>query len=53
VAFWRAAVERLAGEFASGHAAVDPKSRLKTCRECDLHALCRIYERDARPAGED
>ncbi len=53
VAFWRAELERLANEFASGHAAVDPKRRPQTCRECDLHALCRIHERDARAAGEE
>jgi probable DNA repair protein len=53
VAFWRGELERLAGEFASGHAAVDPKRRPQTCRECDLHALCRIHERDARAAGDD
>jgi probable DNA repair protein len=53
VAFWRAELERLADEFVSGHAAVAPKRRPQTCRECDLHALCRIHERDARPAGEE
>jgi hypothetical protein len=46
-------LERLAGEFASGHAAVDPKQRPQTCRECDLQPLCRVHERDEQPPGED
>jgi probable DNA repair protein len=53
VAFWRAELERLAGEFASGHAAVDPKHRRETCRECDLQPLCRVHERDERRPSED
>ena len=53
VAGWRAELERLAVEFASGHAAVDPKRRGETCRECDLQPLCRIHERDERPPSED
>jgi probable DNA repair protein len=53
VASWRAELERLAGEFASGHAAVDPKQRPQTCRECDLQPLCRVHERDEQQPGED
>jgi len=53
VAFWRAELERLTGEFASGHAAVDPKHRPQTCRECDLQPLCRVHERDERRPSED
>jgi probable DNA repair protein len=45
---WRAELERLAGEFAAGIAAVDPKRLEHTCRLCDLHSLCRIHERTAR-----
>jgi RecB family exonuclease len=46
VASWRTELERLAREFASGHAAVDPKRRPQTCRECDQQPLCRIHARD-------
>jgi probable DNA repair protein len=53
LAFWRAQLDALAGEFAAGHAAVDPKHRPQTCRECDLHAFCRIHERGARERRED
>jgi ATP-dependent helicase/DNAse subunit B len=53
VAFWRAELERLAGEFTSGHATVDPKRRPQTCRECDLQTFCRIHERDGWRPAED
>jgi probable DNA repair protein len=53
VAFWRAELERLANEFVAGHAAVDPKRRPQTCRECDLHALCRVHARAALAASEE
>jgi probable DNA repair protein len=43
---WRDALNRLAQAFRRGDARVDPKGP-DTCRYCDLHALCRIYERDA------
>lgn len=49
---WRQAIERLAGEFAAGHAAVDPRNPPQTCRLCHLQALCRIEERIAL-AGRD
>jgi probable DNA repair protein len=51
-AAWRAALERLADEFATGHAAVAPKRAAHTCRLCDLQPLCRIHER-AGSAGDD
>jgi probable DNA repair protein len=46
-AFWRAELERLAGEFAAGNAAVDPKKPPHTCRNCGVQPLCRIGERSA------
>jgi RecB family exonuclease len=49
---WRAELERLAGEFAAGIAAVDPKRLAHTCRLCDLHSLCRIHERTEGAAEE-
>ena len=42
VARWRGALERLAGAFLAGSAAVDPTEH--ACRICHLHALCRIAE---------
>jgi probable DNA repair protein len=53
VAFWRGQLEGLAGEFASGHAAVDPKRGPQTCRECDLQPFCRIHDRGAGPPAEE
>jgi ATP-dependent helicase/nuclease subunit B len=49
---WRTELERLAGEFAAGSAAVDPKRPAHTCRLCDLQPLCRIHER-AEGAAEE
>ena len=40
VGVWARRIERIAGEFAAGEAAVAPTP--KACRSCHLHALCRI-----------
>ena len=53
VAFWRAELERLAGDFAAGRAEVDPKRKLLTCRNCAVHPLCRVYERMGTALDED
>lgn len=56
VAAWRGDLERIAGEFAGGLAAVDPKRRPHTCQYCDLGPLCRIRERSGATiddGGED
>jgi probable DNA repair protein len=45
LAGWRTELESLGEGFASGDARVDPKQMLRTCRYCDLHTLCRVYER--------
>ncbi|MBI2754231.1 MAG: PD-(D/E)XK nuclease family protein [Betaproteobacteria bacterium] len=56
---WKKELESLARGFAAGDARVDPKRGLATCRNCDLHTLCRVYERhsplslDARGAAEE
>ena len=42
---WRAILEKLAGEFVSGWAAVDPKPG--ACDYCHVASLCRIAERGA------
>lgn len=48
---WRATLARLAQGFCGGDARVDPKSPL-SCRYCDQHAFCRIYETRAGVAAE-
>ena len=56
LATWRATLERLASEFRSGAAPVDPKQRLMTCRNCDLSTLCRVSElvdRGSPTSGEE
>ena len=45
LAEWKKDTEALAGGFAAGEAAVDPKRDLKTCLRCDLQTLCRVYEK--------
>ncbi len=47
---WRQVLTRLADEFQNGRAIVEPTTT--ACRYCDLHALCRIYER-VESADED
>lgn len=42
---WKKELESLAQGFAAGDARVDPKRGLATCRTCDLHTLCRVFER--------
>ncbi|MGH9487648.1 MAG: PD-(D/E)XK nuclease family protein [Terriglobales bacterium] len=41
---WRRALEALAAEYLAGFAAVQPRDD-GACARCDLHPLCRIYER--------
>ena len=45
LAEWRKDAEALGAGFAAGDAHVDPKEDLKTCRQCELHTLCRVYEK--------
>ena len=45
LAEWKKDAEALGAAFASGDAQVDPKEDFKTCRRCDLHTLCRVYEK--------
>ena len=37
---WSQRIERIAGEFAAGHAEVAPTPR--ACASCDLQTLCRV-----------
>lgn len=49
IAQWRATLDALAGGFARGDAAADPK-QAGTCRNCEVMPLCRLHE--LRPQGE-
>lgn len=40
---WYKTLEKLAYDFQTGHAAVDPKDQQKTCNICDLKILCRKH----------
>lgn len=42
---WRDELERLARAFLAGTAELDPRDGAKTCEECGLQPLCRVYER--------
>jgi len=41
---WREEIEKLAKDFLSGRADVDPRDYPRTCERCRLQALCRIQE---------
>jgi hypothetical protein len=41
---WKVYIERLAKDFLSGRADVDPRDYPKTCERCGLQTLCRIQE---------
>jgi probable DNA repair protein len=42
---WFKLISRLGEDFLAGRADVDPKSTVKTCKQCGLQAVCRIAER--------
>ena len=50
---FRYELEELGREFVSGEARVAPKNGAATCRYCELHALCRISEREGFAAAAD
>ena len=51
---WRTVLEKLAQDFMSGVAAVDPKKAGVTCRYCELKPLCRIKEQmNSDPTDND
>ncbi|MDM4769646.1 PD-(D/E)XK nuclease family protein [Solimonas sp. SE-A11] len=47
---WRGQLHTVATEVREGWAAVTPKHARQTCRDCDLHALCRVRESVAEVA---
>ena len=50
LAAWRAVLTGLAQDYRKGCAAVRPASE-QACRYCDLHSLCRVYERAQNPVS--
>lgn len=48
---WQIVLKKLAIGFRNGEAFVDPKDNM-TCRYCDLHTFCRIYEKGAGMADQ-
>ena len=44
ISTWSSSLNRLAAGYREGFAVVDPKNS-NTCKNCDLHCLCRIYEK--------
>jgi probable DNA repair protein len=50
---WRAVLEKLALDFRSGHAEVNPKDPAKNCRYCPQPCFCRIAEKQAKLNREE
>ncbi len=53
LAHWRTALPQLGDAFIAGEAQVDPLDGAETCRYCDCHSLCRIYEQRAQTGEGD
>ncbi|MGP8224834.1 MAG: PD-(D/E)XK nuclease family protein [Terracidiphilus sp.] len=50
---WKEHIEKLAKNFLSGRADVDPREYPKTCERCGLQTLCRIQESQVHCESED
>lgn len=50
---WRGELTTLANEVRDGWAAVLPKHPRQSCRDCGLHAVCRIREQVSLDEGEE
>jgi ATP-dependent helicase/nuclease subunit B len=50
---WRRVIERLGARFRAGNAETDPKQPGKSCRHCELAALCRIADAQACRGDEE
>ncbi len=53
VQHWERTLDDLAVQFAQGEATIDPKHGAKTCKQCDLHAVCRIAEWSGQALASD
>jgi RecB family exonuclease len=49
---WRATLDRLADEYARGHAPVDPRNG-SACRYCKRQPLCRVFESPALATADE
>ena len=52
-AWWHEHLSALAAEIAAGHAAVSPRRSPSPCRQCRLHALCRVDSMRISDGDED
>ncbi|WP_206370357.1 PD-(D/E)XK nuclease family protein [Solimonas marina] len=50
---WRGELASVAAEVRQGWAAVAPKHPRQSCRDCGLHAICRIREQVSLDEGEE
>lgn len=50
---WRGELETVAGELRRGLASVTPKHPRQSCRDCHLHAVCRIREQVTAAESDD
>lgn len=48
---WKSTLGRLSREFQQGRAVVEPLALETACRYCDLHAMCRVFERKESAGG--
>ena len=48
---WQEDLDNLLEEISTGLAVSTPKRGAASCRYCDLHAVCRIYEQRAEPSS--
>lgn len=53
LADWHSLIEQLGEDFVAGRAEADPKDPVKTCANCHLQAVCRIYEQHPMAMGLD
>ncbi len=50
---WERELSRLAQDFASGTAPLNPLFGAQTCRVCDLQTLCRVHEQGIEESDDD
>jgi ATP-dependent helicase/nuclease subunit B len=50
---WRSEIEKLAHDYLSGRAEVDPRDYPDTCKHCGLQSLCRIQEHHISLADDE
>jgi probable DNA repair protein len=53
VAHWQRVIDALGVEFREGIASVRPDDGVKTCKNCDQHAFCRVAEKAPDAWGDE